>query len=298
MIDLHLHTNYSDGTDSMKELLINANKNNLDVISITDHDSIDAYKELENKELRNFFNGKILVGVELKVYYNGIPMEVLGYGIDYKKIKINKVDMYKIQVNALEELKGRAKNLNLIFDDSISVSKIDPRRKYASYVLAEEILKHEENKEILLSIGPKFDANSFYRVHISNKNSVFYYDESKYGISLEEAIESIHNAGGLAFLAHPLIYPFDDENKLNAIEILLKDYKLDGIEFEYPLFNTKERKELRTLALKYNKYISGGTDYHAKNKPNIKIGTGIDNNIFIDNNNEYIKEWLCSIDKI
>ena len=298
MIDLHLHTNYSDGTDSVKELLVNANKNNLDVISITDHDSIDAYKELENKELRKLFNGKILVGVELKVYYNGIPMEVLGYGIDYKKIKINKVDMYKIQVNALEELKERAKKLNLIYDNSIAISKIDPRKKYASFVLAEEILKHEENKEILLSIGPEFDANSFYRVHISNKNSVFYYDESKYGISLEEAIESIHNAGGLAFLAHPLIYPFDDENKLDAIEILLKDYKLDGIECEYLLFNTKERKELRTLALKYNKYISGGTDYHAKNKPNIKMGTGIDDNIYIDNNDENIKDWLESIDTI
>jgi len=296
MIDLHLHTNYSDGTDTVRELLINAEIQNLDIISITDHDSVDAYKELENSEIRNLFSGKIIVGTELKTYYNGIPIEVLGYGIDYKKIRINKINVYDIQFNELNELKNRAKKLGLIFDENISVSKTDSRRKFASYVLAEELLKHGENKDILLSIGPEFTETSFYRVHISNKNSVFYYDESKYGMSLTEVINNIHDAGGLAFLAHPLIYPFDEMNKLNEIEIILKNYQLDGLECEYPLFSNQDRSNLKNIALKYKKYVSGGTDYHAKNKPNIYIGTGINNNIYITN--EYIKDWFVNVDKI
>ena len=296
MIDLHLHTTYSDGTDNVKELLLNAELKKLDIISITDHDSVDAYKELENKEIRDLFSGKIIVGVELKTYYNGIPMEVLGYGIDYNKIKINKIDIYDIQVKSLNELKKRAKKLKLIFDENISVSRTDPRRKFASYVLAKELLKHEENKEILLAIGPEFDENSFYRIHTSNKNSIFYYDESKYGMSLTEVINNIHDAGGLAFLAHPLIYPFDEMNKLNEIEIILKNYQLDGLECEYPLFSNQDRSNLKNIALKYKKYVSGGTDYHAKNKPNIYIGTGINNNIYITN--EYIKDWFVNVDKI
>ena len=197
---------------------------------------------------------------------------------------------------SLNELKKRAKKLKLIFDENISVSRTDPRRKFASYVLAKELLKHEENKEILLAIGPEFDENSFYRIHTSNKNSIFYYDESKYGISLTEVINNIHDAGGLAFLAHPLVYPFDEMNKLNEIEIILKNYQLDGLECEYPLFSNQDRSNLKNIALKYKKYVSGGTDYHAKNKPNIYIGTGINNNIYITN--EYIKDWFVNVDKI
>lgn len=293
MIDLHLHTNYSDGTDTVKELLINAEAKKLDIISITDHDSVDAYKELENCEIRNLFSGKIIVGTELKTYYNGIPMEVLGYGIDYKKIKINKIDIYNIQINSLNELKRRSKELNLVFDENISVSKTDPRRKFASFVLATELLKHEENKEILLSIGPEFNETSFYRVHTSNKNSIFYYDESKYGISLKEAIDIIHKAGGIAILAHPLLYPFDGENKLSEIENILRNYDLDGLECEYPLFSNEERNSLKAIALKYKKYVTGGTDYHAKSKPNIMLGTGINNNIHITT--EYISEWINNV---
>jgi len=294
MVDLHLHTNYSDGTDTVKELLVNAENNNLDIISITDHDSIDSYYEIENSEIRNLFKGKIIVGTELKTYYNGVPIEVLGYGIDYKKIKINKVDIYDIQVRQLNDLKSIAKKLGFIFDDSISVSKTDPRRRFASYVFATEILKYEENKEKILSIGPMFDANSFYRVHTSNKDSIFYYDESKYSIPIEEAIKSIHDVGGVAVLAHPLLYPFD--NKLKEIELILNNYDLDGLECEYPLFSKEERNSLRQLALKYNKIVTGGTDYHAKNKPNIMIGTGIDNNMNINTN--YIKELLNKINTI
>ena len=294
MIDLHLHTNYSDGTDTVKELLINAESKKLDIISITDHDTIDAYKELENNEIRKLYSGKIIVGIELKTYYNGIPMEILGYGIDYKKIKINKIDIYNIQIDSLNELKKRAKKLNLTFDENISVSKHLPTRKFASYVLAKELLKHKENKDILRSIGPEFDATSFYRVHTSNKYSIFYYDESKYGVSLKDAIDIIHNAGGIAILAHPLVYPFS--NKLQEIEMILKKYEIDGLECEYPLFSTEERNALKNIALKYKKYVTGGTDYHANNKPNISIGTGINNNIYI--HNTYIDEWISKVKTI
>ena len=294
MIDLHLHTNYSDGTDTVEELLINAENSKLEIISITDHDSINAYYELENSNMRNLFTGKIIVGTELKAYYDGVPVEVLGYGIDYKNIKINKVDIYDIQVKQLNDLKEIARKLGLTFDENISVSKTDPRRRFASYVFATEILKYEENKSILLKIGPMFDANSFYRVHTSNKDSIFYYDESKNSIPIEEAIKRIHDAGGVAVLAHPLLYPFDD--KLKEIELVLNSYDLDGLECEYPLFSKEERNSLRQLALKYNKIVTGGTDYHAQNKPNIMIGTGIDNNMNI--NTDYIKGLLNKINTI
>ena len=86
MIDLHMHTNHSDGTDSVEELLKNAEKKHLEVISITDHDSIDAYHEIdENPSLRSLYSGTLIVGTELRALYHKHNIEVLGYGIDYKK---------------------------------------------------------------------------------------------------------------------------------------------------------------------------------------------------------------------
>ena len=293
MIDLHTHTNISDGTDTVKELLENANNINLEVLSITDHDTTDAYYEVI--KLRDLFKGIIIPGVELKAYYDGMPLEVLGYGIDHTKININRNAVFDMQVDCLEEFKNIGRSLGLKFDENIQVSKTDSRRKYASFTFAEELLKHKENESILLSIGPMFTQTEFYRVHASNKKSIFYYDESKLGITIEKAIDMIHSAGGLAFLAHPLIYPYE-KDKFEEIEHILKTYNLDGIEVDYPLFTQNDRIKLREIAKKYNKYISGGTDYHANNKPDIKLGTGIENNMTITK--EDIKEWLNKVNKM
>lgn len=293
MIDLHTHTNISDGTDTVKELLENANNINLEVLSITDHDTTDAYYDVI--KLRDLFKGIIIPGVELKAYYDGIPLEVLGYGIDHTKININRNAVFDMQVDCLEEFKNIGRSLGLKFDENIQVSKTDSRRKYASFTFAEELLKHKENESILLSIGPMFSQTEFYRVHASNKKSIFYYDESKLGITIEKAIDMIHNAGGLAFLAHPLIYPYE-KDKFEEIEHILKTYNLDGIEVDYPLFTQNDRIKLREIAKKYNKYISGGTDYHANNKPDIKLGTGIETNMTITK--EDIEEWLNKVNKM
>ena len=290
MIDLHMHTINSDGTDTTKELLENAEKEKLEIISITDHDSVDAYYELEDENLRKIFSGEIIIGAELKTHYNGIPIEVLAYGFDYKKLRIHKRNIYDVQVQALEEFKRKGKEIGFVFNENISISKTDSRRKFASFTFISEVLKYEENKKILFSIGPECDAGSFYRVHASNKNSIFYYDESEHYLSLEETINRIHEAGGIAILAHPLLYPYENDNKFEEIEKIMLEYNLDGLECEYPLFSKEEREKLKSIVRKHNKYISGGTDYHAKNKPTINIGTGIDNNISISK--ELIDNWI------
>lgn len=86
MIDLHMHTKYSDGTDSVQELLSNATKANLDTISITDHNTCNAYEEMEKSNVSEFYNGNIIVGCEFTTSFDNRLIEVLGYGFDYKKV--------------------------------------------------------------------------------------------------------------------------------------------------------------------------------------------------------------------
>ncbi len=292
MIDLHTHTNHSDGTDSVEELLKNAEKNNIEILSITDHDSVGAYFELEkNPDLRNLYNGKIIVGTELKTSYNKVSIEVLAYGIDYKTMRIHYVDEQQLQEDILNKYKKIAHELGLKYNESeMYVDRNNPSKQWASYVFATEVLKCNENKEILEKMGD-FNPTSFFRVHQSNENSIFFFDESYCSLDLNETISRIHEAGGLAFLAHGFIYPF--KNKEKTIEEILTKTDIDGMECIYPLFSEEERKIAFDLCKKHNKYMSGGSDYHAKNKPDIMLGTGKNNNIKVDY--ELIKNWVDKI---
>lgn len=287
MIDLHMHTIYSDGTDTVEELLEIAEKQKLEIISITDHNDINAYKELEKKDIRKKFSGKIIPGVEISTSYKNIMIEVLGYGIDYKKIEILKLNHEEIQKRVLQQLKDKAKGLGLKLNDKIEIDMKDPCKYFAGCVLARELLSYKENKKIIEEKLGNFTDITFFRMHQCNPESPFFIDESKECLSIEETINRIHNAGGLAFLAHPFMYPY--KNKEQVIEEILANTELDGLECEYVEFSREERDVLIDIARRNNKFVSGGTDYHHNNKPDIQIGTGKNNNILI--NRDFIKEW-------
>lgn len=292
MIDLHIHTTYSDGTDSIEEVLKKAEDEKLEIISITDHDNVGAYFELgENTKLRNLYKGKIIVGVELKTVWDRVPIEILAYGIDYKKIRIHKINMKELQKEVLEKLKKVANDLGLIYDEKNTyIDENEPTKRFGAFTIGTELLKHKENLKKIKEIG-EFVPTSFYRVHQSNKNSPFYVDETYASIDIDETISRIHEAGGLAFLAHGYIYPFDDKDKI--IEEILSTTNIDGMECVYTEFSEEERKKAMRFCKKYNKFMSGGSDYHAKNKPDINLGTGRNNNMKIEKS--LIESWINKV---
>ena len=269
----------------------NAEKQKIEIISITDHNSVGAYFELEkNPEIRKKFNGKIVVGSEIKTTFNDTNIEILAYGIDYENIDIKKENMLQVQSDILKHFIKVAIKLGMKVDENIKVNVEDKNKTYASWVFCDNIMKYRENEEI---IGP-FNGTTFYREHEGNKNSPFYYNTSKYYDDCQTLINKIHKAGGLAFLAHGLIYPFDDKRK--TIEEILKTTNIDGLECIYPLFNEEERKFMIGLCEKYNRFMSGGSDYHAKNKPTTFMGTGINNNILIQK--DFVGDWINTVRKV
>ena len=84
MIDLHIHTTYSDGTDTVKELLKKAEGIGLEVISITDHNTCKAYYEMEKFNVKEIYKGNIIVGCEFSASFDNRAIEIIGYGFDYK----------------------------------------------------------------------------------------------------------------------------------------------------------------------------------------------------------------------
>ena len=90
MIDLHMHSNNSIDSDiDIETLLKECQKLGLSAISITDHNTVTAYKQLENKNVRSLFKGKILAGVEFSAVFENGVIDILGYGFDYKLLNNN-----------------------------------------------------------------------------------------------------------------------------------------------------------------------------------------------------------------
>ena len=88
MIDLHIHTTFSDGSDEPEVILRKAEQLGLRYISITDHDSLGAYENLNDNSISRYFSGNIIPGCEFSVVHNKMPIEVLGYGIDFDVIAL------------------------------------------------------------------------------------------------------------------------------------------------------------------------------------------------------------------
>ncbi len=80
------------------------------------------------------------------------------------------------------------------------------------------------------------------------------------------------------------------------IEKILRTTNIDRLECIYPLFNKKDTDFMINLCQKYQKFMSGGSDYHTKNKPNISMGTGINNNILLQKT--FVKDWINKVRKI
>ena len=143
MIDLHMHTSYSDGTCTVKEILMEAEQKQLECISITDHDTCIAYTELKNPETRKIYSGKIIKGCELKSIVDGTTIEILGYNVDtdmLNKILPNFAPTYE-EINRYESEKLLSifkKRGYIIEEDSI---KFDVTKESGETAIINEILK-------------------------------------------------------------------------------------------------------------------------------------------------------------
>lgn len=174
----------------------------------------------------------------------------------------------------------------MIFDENL---KLMDNHSYASAVFETELLKYPENKEIMKKHHISLEPN-FYRAEQCNKNSIFYIDENKDFINIKELLKKIHEAKGLAFLAHPYIYPVDNVEEM--VEYIANTYQLDGIECYYSTFTEEQKRTMINCAEKYNLYISGGTDFHGIPKPDIKMGNGRGN---LQISKEIILNWVNKI---
>lgn len=293
MIDLHIHTNYSDGAATVKEILEKAEKQKLAYIAITDHETCDAYEELKKLEIKKLFSGTIIPGIELKSAYQGRIIDILGYGIDTVKMNEKVKEFYKEKTHAnlqrkyLKQLYKTGEELGLTLTPMEELTW-NPDNDWANPTMYAEMKKHPENEEKL----PKDlweDFDNFRHKYAYNKENVFYVDKSEDYFTVMQTMNLIKECGGKVFLPHLFIYKWA-EDKESFIKDLIQQYPVDGIECYYSLFSEEQTKYLLDLCNKKKLLKSGGSDYHGNsNKPGVELGIGKGN---LKIPNEIVLEWI------
>lgn len=252
--DLHVHSNCSDGSDTPEELVALAAATGLQGISITDHDSIDAYQP-EVFALAAKLDLKLLPGIELSTEWEEQTVHLLGYAIDYQSTKLR---------TFLKELIRRRQERNRAMLEKLA--------KKGMYITEDELNPVGGQKR---TIGRPHIAHAMLQKgYVSSLQEAF----EKYlregapcfvaGIKYkpEEGIQIIREVGGKAVLAHP---HFIKKGKmLNHLLSL----PFDGIECYYSLLLPDQEAPWIELAKKKGWIATGGSDYHGKFKPNIQLG--------------------------
>lgn len=261
-IDLHVHSYISDGASSPEEIIKLAAMKNIKAVALTDHDSVEGVGEARIAAIQ--YNVDFLNGIEISsLYKDGRILHILGLGIDINDENFLKpyLKMKKARENSIPEI------LDIIKEKGVSID-IDVLRENAVNRFLD-----------------RYDIHRYFvKNHLCSSSQEIwdkYLDPIPYGdgelIKAEEAIDIIHKAGGLSFLAHYNkkigLEGFNKSEMEEQIRYLI-DQGLDGLERYYPSYKAEDIKFLDYLIDKYSLLASGGTDFHGKNRPDIDIGTG------------------------
>lgn len=267
MYDLHLHTNNSDGMDSWQAVLQKAEEAKLTQISITDHDNCDAYFQMEEEGAHNFFSGKILTGIELQAYFNGISIEILGYGFDIYKMREHLQGLYlpmdELNQLVLEKTYDKLTSIGITLPADVIENYDSTNHYYSMDYLHAQMRKFPANRAYIPDEESWKKDNIFFRRHIANPNSPFYIREDDVVPPAEKIIDIIHETGGKAVLPH--VYQYDENSEMILHGML---DKLDGIECFYPSFTAAQSEYLLELCKKNSLLVTGGSDYHGGKRPN------------------------------
>ena len=242
MIDLHSHTNISDGELTPEELVQLALKRNLSALAITDHDQVKAIPPA--REVANGTDLEIISGVEVSSSKDGNTLHILGLFVDENHAGLVKYleDLRKRRISRAEKMVERLgrSNINITLDEILTVAK-------GGTVGRPHVAKVLIQKGFVRSTTEAFD-----RYLASGRPGFVPYEKA----APQPAIDMIHAAGGLSFLAHPGLV----RNQDLIHEVV--DMGIDGLEVIHPDHSKGYVKRYREMCEELDLLMSGGSDYH------------------------------------
>lgn len=294
-IDLHIHTSISDGVLTPMEVIDEAVKNGVSVISIADHDTIDAYTD-ELFEYAKTKNIKLIPAVEISTKTKKSGIHVLGYNFDLEDAKF-KEKLKQIRNARHDYLHKVAKKL-VELGYCVNLTELDKIDAVTKAHIAIDLTNNPANKDKLVEEFGHIPAKGEFIETIMNENCPAYVE--KVTVTPREAGEIIRVAKGKVVLAHPVAYEHEDNLTDEDILEIVNDMKADGLEANYlyvDRYDNKfdETKKWNEFAKQHNLFVTVGSDFH-NNKKKLKPLIGFVNTDFVLSE-EVIEEIIVNLEK-
>jgi 3',5'-nucleoside bisphosphate phosphatase len=258
-IDLHTHSSVSDGTDAPAELVRKALAAGLDVVALTDHDTFDgldeAVAEGERLELG------VVRGMELSCSRRGSSVHVLAYGADPTSPRLA-AEMARVRDGRLGRLAGVLRKLAAL---GVPVSEAEVMAQVGN----SPSVGRPHIADALIAAGHVRDRQQAFDRFLADGGPAHIH---RYTIEVDRGIDLVHEAGGLAVIAHPWGRGRERLLPPNVLQDLARDHGLDGIEVDHQDHDSDARRRLRALAESLGLLATGSSDYHGTGKLDHDLG--------------------------
>ena len=251
--DLHLHTSFSDGTYSPEELAAHGKRNDLAAMALTDHDTVEGCARMG--EACRTLGIEFIPGTELTAELKGIEVHLLGYFLDITNARLltEIAEFQRVRQERIHEMVAKLNRMNVPLHAD-SVFKIancrSPGRPHVGRALVQG--------GFCANMDEAFDR-------FLKKHRPAFVPKAK--MSAVHGIELIHQAGGLAVMAHPAL------NVSDEIIPKIVDAGLDGIECYHTKHSVSDSKHYLNIATHYKLLVTGGSDCHGMSKGKPLIGS-------------------------
>lgn len=258
-IDLHTHTNISDGSETPENTVKCAYDIGLAAIAITDHDTAAGVKraKVAGKE----YGVEVIAGIELGCGWYGKEVHMLGYGIDPDDEGLKGV----LDGIVRDRHDRNLKMAKLLSDDGIKVDLSELERKHEGSVIG--------RPHFALCLVEAGIAESVKDAFVRFLDPGRKYYVRRHFLTLEEAAKLIKNAGGVPVIAHPLQYKLSDDG-MTELLTRASAAEVKGLECRYSGYDEETVQRLIRLAESYGLSPTGGSDWHGTHKPHIEMGSG------------------------
>lgn len=252
-IDLHIHTNYSDGVNSPEEILEIVRRKELKAFSICDHDNLGGYRHL--RKILGNNDPELIPGVELSAGQQNEDIHILGYFVDTDSEILN---------DALGRFRERRNQRGAEMLNKLKELGIDIPLELVLELAGQSAIGRPNVADALVSVKAVKSFGEAFDRYIGYNGPAYV---PKHNMTAREAIELIHESAGLAVLAHPGI-----ANAGRHIDEYV-GYGLDGIEAYHPMHNSRLQQNFADLAARKNILATGGSDYHGRGDKYGDIGS-------------------------
>lgn len=258
-VDLHVHSNASDGTFSPSQVVELAKNAGLDAFALTDHDTTAGIPEALEKG--RDLNIEVIPGIEVSSSFDGTEIHILGLFVNSD----DPVLAAMLEKMRISRDRRNEKMLENLAADGISFTKEELCGDNPDTIITRAHIAHA-----LVAKGICSGMDQAFKKYLQYGGR---YCPQKEHLSPEEVVKTLISNGAFVALAHPFQYKFGDK-KTEELIAHMADLGMKGLEVYHSSNNKLESMKLQEMAVRHHLLPTGGSDFHGGNKPDISIGTG------------------------